>query len=103
MKKVKRSKKKMEEMSRDEVLAEFEGEEPIYYMPSRPKNEGLLTMRVPAALKERLCEEAKRRGLKGHTTMARILIEEGLRHSRGKTLRAGGGKRVDELDRKSVV
>lgn len=90
--------KKMEDMSREEILAEFDA--PAYFMPRRSKKEGLLSLRVPSQLKIMLCEEAKRRGLNGHTTMARILIEEGLHRGRGEAIRRSGKKSVAGIARR---
>lgn len=70
--------KRIEDMTRDEILAEFESE-PAFYMPRRRGSLELLTLRVPADVKRRLAHEAKRRGLAGYTIVAREYIENGLR------------------------
>ena len=71
-------KKKMEDMTREELLKEFEGPEDWLKVPRRPKNKVLLALRVPPDFKRRLSEEAERRGVSGYTTMARMILEEGL-------------------------
>ena len=75
--------KRMEDMTKEEIRAEFE-DEPVYRMTRRRKNLVLLTLRVPPEVKKRLAEKAKQRGVPGYTAMARDLIERGLR-TEGKT------------------
>lgn len=70
--------KKMEDMSRDEILREFEGGDVVFRVPRRPKKLVPLTLRVHPDLVKRLGKEAVRRGYHGHTTVARILIEEAI-------------------------
>ena len=70
--------KRIEDMTREEVLAEFESD-PAFYVPRRRGSLELLTLRVPADVKRRLAKEAKRRGLAGYTIVAREYIESGLR------------------------
>ncbi len=67
--------KRIEDMTRDEILKEFEGGEMAFRLPRRPKKLVPLTLRVHPDLIRELGEEAKRRGVSGHTTMARILLE----------------------------
>ena len=67
--------KRVEDMSRDEILKEFEGGEVVFRVPRRPRKLVPLTLRVHPDLIRELGEEAKRRGVSGHTTMARILLE----------------------------
>lgn len=67
--------KRVEEMTREEILKEFEGGQVLFKVPRRPKNLVPLTLRVHPGLIRQLGEEAKRRGVSGHTTMARLLLE----------------------------
>jgi len=67
--------KRIEDMSRGEILKEFEGGELLFRVPRRPKKLVPLTLRVHPDLIRQLGEEAKRRGISGHTTMARLLLE----------------------------
>ena len=67
--------KRVENMTREEILKEFEGGEVLFRVPRRPKNLVPLTLRVHPDLIRLLGEEAKRRGVSGHTTMARLLLE----------------------------
>jgi hypothetical protein len=67
--------KQMEEMTREEILKEFEGGEVLFRVPRRPRKLVPLTLRVHPDLIRQLGEEAKRRGISGHTTMARLLLE----------------------------
>ena len=62
-------------MTREEVLKEFEGGQVLFKVPRRPKKLVPLTLRVHPDLIRQLGEEAKRRGISGHTTMARLLLE----------------------------
>ena len=70
--------KRMEDMSRKEILREFEGGDVVFRVPRRPKKLVPLTLRVHPDLVKRLGKEALRRGYHGHTTVARILIEEAI-------------------------
>jgi hypothetical protein len=67
--------KRIEEMTREEILKEFQGGEVLLKVPRRPKKLIPLTLRIHPDLIRRLGEEAKRRGVSGHTTMARLLLE----------------------------
>lgn len=67
--------KRIEEMTREEILKEFEGGEVLFKVPRRPKKLVPLTLRIHPDLIRQLGEEAKRRGVSGHTTMARLLLE----------------------------
>ncbi len=67
--------KRIQEMTRKEILREFEGGEVLFRVPRRPKKLVPLTLRVHPTLIRQLGEEAKRRGISGHTTMARLLLE----------------------------
>ena len=67
--------KRIEDMSRGEILKEFEGGEVLFRVPRRPRKLVPLTLRVHPDLVRQLGEEAKRRGVSGHTTMARLLLE----------------------------
>ncbi len=67
--------KRTEDMTRDEILKEFEGGEVLFKAPRRPKKLVPLTLRVHPDLIRQLGQEAKRRGVSGHTTMARLLLE----------------------------
>lgn len=67
--------KRVEEMTREEILKEFEGGQVLFKVPRRPKNLVPLTLRVHPGLIRQLGEEAKRRGVSGHTTMAGLLLE----------------------------
>ena len=69
----------MEDMTREEIIQEFEGGPVVMRMPRRVKKLVPLTLRVSPDLKRRLSEEAKRRGIAGHTTIARILLEQAVR------------------------
>lgn len=67
--------KRIQEMTRKEILKEFEGGQVLFKVPRRPKKLVPLTLRVHPDLIRQLGEEAKRRGVSGHTTMARLLLE----------------------------
>ena len=67
--------RRIEEMTREEILKEFEGGEVLFRVPRRPRKLVPLTLRVHPDLVRQLGEEAKRRGIAGHTTMARLLLE----------------------------
>jgi hypothetical protein len=67
--------KRVEDMTREEVLKEFEGGDILFRVPRRRKKLVPLTLRVHPDLIRQLGEEAKRRGISGHTTMARLLLE----------------------------
>ena len=67
--------KRIEDMTRDEISKEFEGGEVMIRVPRRPRRLVPLTLRVHPDLIRQLGEEAKRRGVPGHTTMARLLLE----------------------------
>lgn len=67
--------KRIEDMSRDEILKEFEGGEVLFRVPRRPKKLVPLTLRVHPDLIRQLGGEANRRGVSGHTTMARLLLD----------------------------
>ena len=67
--------RRIEEMTRGEILREFEGGEMLFRIPRRPRKLVPLTLRVHPDLVRQLGEEAKRRGIAGHTTMARLLLE----------------------------
>lgn len=82
--------KRMEKMTREEVLREFEGSPVSFRVGKRPGNPSVLAIRVHPDLKGRLEQEARKRGVKGHTTMARVLIEEGLNRSADKRIRNRG-------------
>jgi hypothetical protein len=62
-------------MTREEIRNEFEGGEVLVRVPRRPKKLVPLTLRVHPDLIRQLGEEANRRGVSGHTTMARIFLE----------------------------
>jgi len=67
--------RRIEEMTRGEILKEFAGGEVLFRVPRRPRKLVPLTLRVHPDLVRQLGEEAKRRGIAGHTTMARLLLE----------------------------
>jgi len=67
--------KRIVDMTRGEVLKDFEGGEVVFRARRRPRKLVPLTLRVHPDLIRVLGEEAKRRGVSGHTTMARILLE----------------------------
>ena len=67
--------KPVEDMPREEDRKEFEGGEVLLRASRRPKKLVPLTLRVHPDLIRQLGEEAKRRGVSGHTTMARLLLE----------------------------
>lgn len=67
--------KRIEDMSREEIVKEFEGGEVLFRAARQPKKLVPLTLRVHPDLIRQLGEEAKRRGVSGHTTMARLLLE----------------------------
>ncbi|HSB71109.1 MAG TPA: hypothetical protein VLT62_17410 [Candidatus Methylomirabilis sp.] len=67
--------KRIEDMSRQEILKDFEGGEVLFSAARRPKKLVPLTLRVHPDLIRQLGEEARRRGVSGHTTMARLLLE----------------------------
>lgn len=66
---------RIEDMSRGEILKEFEGGEVLFRIPRRPKKLVPLTLRVHPDLIRQLGEKVKRRGVSGRTTMARLLLE----------------------------
>jgi hypothetical protein len=70
--------KRIEEMTREEILHEFKGGEVLFRIPRRPRKLVPLTLRVHPDLIRQLGEEAKRQGISGHTTMARLLLEAAL-------------------------
>lgn len=67
--------KRIEDMTREEILKEFEGGAVLFRVPRRPRKLVPLTLRVHPDLIRQLGAEAKRRGVPGHTTMARLLLE----------------------------
>ena len=67
--------RRIEQMTREEILKEFEGGEVLFRVSRRPKKLIPLTLRVHPDLIRQLGEEARRRGVSGHTTMARLLLE----------------------------
>lgn len=67
--------KRIEQMTREEILKEFEGGRVLFRVARRPKKLVPLTLRVHPDLIRQLAEEAKRRGVSGHTTLARLLLE----------------------------
>ena len=72
------ARKKMENMTREELLKEFEDSGDFLKVRRRQKKKVLLALRVHPNLKRKLSEEADRRGIIGYTTMARMILEEGL-------------------------
>jgi hypothetical protein len=70
--------KRMESLTREEILQEFKGGEVLFRIPRRPRRLVPLTLRVHPDLIRQLGEEAKRQGISGHTTMARLLLEAAL-------------------------
>ena len=68
--------KRVEDMTREEIRKEFEGGEVLFRVPRRPKKLVPLTLRVHPDLIRQLCEEANRRGVSGHTTVARLILED---------------------------
>ena len=74
--------KKMEDMTRDEILREFEGATEYGRVRRRSKRLVPLTIRVDKNLVNELEREAKKRGFDGHTTAARALLEEAVRRPR---------------------
>jgi hypothetical protein len=69
-------------MSRQQILKEFEGGDVLFRVPRRPRKLVALTIRVLPDLVRQLGEEARRRGVPGHTTMARLLLEAALAERR---------------------
>jgi hypothetical protein len=67
--------KRIEQMTREEILKEFEGGEVLFRVSRRPKKLVPLTLRVHPDLIRQLGEEARRCGVSGRTTMARLLLE----------------------------
>jgi len=67
--------KRIQEMTRKEILREFEGGEVLFRVPRRPRKLVPMTLRVHPTLIRQLGEEDKRTGISGHTTMARLLLE----------------------------
>ena len=70
--------KRIEDMTREEILTEFKGGEVLFRRPRRPRKLVPLTLRVHPDVIRQLGEEAKRRGVSGHTTMVRLLLEAAL-------------------------
>lgn len=67
--------KRIETMTRQEILQEFRGGKVLFKTGRRPRKLVPLTLRVHPDLIRQLGEEARRRGVPGHTTMARLLLE----------------------------
>lgn len=67
--------KRFEDMTQDEILKEFEGATVRGHVPRRAKKMVPLTIRVQPQLVRDLDVQAKRHGVSGHTTMARIILE----------------------------
>lgn len=74
--------KRIEDMTLEEVLAEFRGGAVQFRVPRRPRKLVPLTLRVHPDLVRQLGEEAKRRNISGHTTLARILLETAMSRPR---------------------
>ena len=95
--------KRIEEMTRQKILKEFAGAEVLFKVPRRLRKLVPLTVRVHPDLIRQLGEEAKRRGVSGHTTMARLLLEAAV----GKPQRALAEEIADavvaKLDRRRVA
>ena len=70
--------KQITDMTPREVRKEFAGGDILFRIPRRPKKLVPLTLRVHPDLIQQLGEEARRRGVSGHTTMARMLLEAAL-------------------------
>lgn len=81
--------KKIEDMTKEEILKEFEGAPLGGHVPRRHVDMTLLTLRVPPGTKKKLSEMARLRGIRGYTAMARFFIEQGMREE----LNAGGNLR----------
>ncbi|OIO29466.1 MAG: hypothetical protein AUJ18_08370 [Candidatus Hydrogenedentes bacterium CG1_02_42_14] len=94
--------KRMEDMSRKEILREFEGGDVVFRVPRRPKKLVPLTLRVHPDLVKRLGKEALRRGYHGHTTVARILIEEAIDSPKKKLAEEVADAVVRKMRRRKV-
>jgi hypothetical protein len=68
-------KRKIEDMTKEEILKEFEGATEHGHVPRRHAKMVPLTIRVKPRLVKELDMEARQRGVSGHTTMARIILE----------------------------
>ena len=95
--------KRIEDMTRNEVLEEFKGGDILLRVPRRPKRLVPLTLRIHPDLVRQLGEEAKRRGVSGHTTMARMLLEEAMAVSRDTLADRIAEAVVTRLDRRRVA
>ncbi len=95
--------KRMEDMTRDEVQEEFKGGDIFFRVPRRPKKLVPLTLRVHPDLVRQLGEEAKRRGVSGHTTVARMLLEEAMAASRDTLADRIAEAVVTRLDRRRIA
>lgn len=71
-------KKRIEDMTQEEVLREFEGARESGRVRRNDRKLLPLTIRVPPELVVKLSEQARKEGVSGHTTMARILLESSL-------------------------
>ena len=68
-------KKRIEDMTKEEILKEFDGAIEHGHVPRRHPRMVPLTIRVKPRLVKELDAEARKRGVSGHTTMARIILE----------------------------
>jgi hypothetical protein len=75
-------------MTRGGILKEFTGGEVLFRVPRRPRKLVPLTLRVHPDLIRQLGEEAKRRGIPGHTTMARLLLEAAVARPKNAVIEA---------------
>lgn len=95
--------KRVEDMTRSEILEEFKGGDILLRVPRRPKKLVPLTLRVHPDLVRQLGAEAKRRGVSGHTTMARMLLEEAMAASKETLAERIAEAVVTRLDRRRVA
>ena len=89
----------------DEITREFEGGPVVGRWRRRPKSRVLITLRVHPDVKKALCAMAKDHGLHGHTTMARVLIEDAIENPPRRKVVAGEFAKavVDEIERRKVA
>ena len=95
--------KRVEDMTRDEVRKEFEGGDVLFRVPGRPKKLVPLTLRVHPDLIRELGEKAKRPGVSGHTTMARMLLEAAVAAPKESLAEKIADAVVTRLDRRRAV
>lgn len=95
--------KRIENMTKDEILKEFEGGEVIAKVSRRDQKLVPLTMRVSPALVKELGKVARERGIAGHTTMARMLLEEAVSKPKEKLAEDIANRVVKKLGKRRLA